>query len=184
MTKQKKEAIWLGVLAALAVGIWYFEYFNRSAPGASAGMPIMSKDYMPMSVENSRLHLDRLEASRRTECKSCGWRDITSAIAPPSPEDLRRERDKIKNTPPPPPPPPSPVVLPVKFFGYGTVPMGTRRRAFFTDGEDVFIAAEGDMLQGRFRILHIGNTSVEFEEISSGKHGSAPLEEQAQVPSA
>jgi hypothetical protein len=184
MTKQKKEAIWLGVLAALAVGIWYFEYFNRSASGASASMPILSKDYMPMSVENSRLHLDRLEASRRTECKSCGWRDITSAIAPLSPADIKKAEDAKRNQPPPPPPLASPVLLPVKFFGYGTVPMGTARRAFFTDGEDVFIAAEGDMLQGRFRILHIGNTSVEFEEISSGKHGSAPLEEQAPVPSA
>lgn len=183
MTKQRKQAIWLGLLALVAVGIWSLQYINRTRPGAPAGTAIASQTYTPMSVENDRLHLDRLEVIRRTEYKPNG-RDITSAIAPPSPGELNKTKDPKKNEPPPPPPLPSALTLPVKFFGYGTVPVGSGRRAFFTDGEDVFIAAEGDTLQGRFRILHIGNTSVEFEEIGSGKHGTAPLEEQAQVPSA
>ena len=81
----------------------------------------------------------------------------------------------MPQSPPPPPPPPT---LPVKFFGYGSVPLGGTRRAFFTDGDEVHIVGEGETLLGRYRILKIGNVNLEFEEISTGQRGSAALEEQ------
>ena len=65
----------------------------------------------------------------------------------------------------------------MKFFGYGTVPNGTARRAFLTDGEEVYIVAEGDTLLGRYRIVKIGNATIEFEEISSGREGKANMED-------
>ena len=71
----------------------------------------------------------------------------------------------------------------MKFFGYGTVPNGTSKRAFLSDGEEPFVVAEGDTLLGRFRILKINNASLEFEEISSGRRNSIPLDEQASPPS-
>jgi hypothetical protein len=64
------------------------------------------------------------------------------------------------------------------------VPAGTARRAFITDGEDIYIVTEGDTLLGRYRILKVGNLDLEFQEISSGLPGKAPLEEQAAPPSA
>jgi len=67
----------------------------------------------------------------------------------------------------------------VKFYGFGTVPNGTSRQAFFTDGQEVYLVAEGEVFLQRFRILRIGNASVEFQEISSGRTATAPLEEQA-----
>jgi hypothetical protein len=66
----------------------------------------------------------------------------------------------------------------VKFFGYGAAPVGKARLAFFTDGDEVYIVSEGEILMGRYRILKIGNASLEFEEISTGRRGSAALEEQ------
>jgi len=70
----------------------------------------------------------------------------------------------------------------MKFFGYGTVPNGTSKRAFLTDGEEVFIVGEGDTLLGRFRILRIGNANLEFEEIDTGRRNSTTLDEQAAPP--
>jgi hypothetical protein len=67
----------------------------------------------------------------------------------------------------------------VKFYGYGTIPNGTVRLAFFTDGEEVHVVREGELLLNRFRIIKIGNATLEFEEVSTGRHGTAPLEEQA-----
>ena len=67
----------------------------------------------------------------------------------------------------------------MKYYGYGTIPNGTAKRAFLTDGEEVFIVGEGDTLLGRYRILRISNASLEFEEISSQRRNSAPLDEQA-----
>ena len=70
----------------------------------------------------------------------------------------------------------------MKFFGYGTVPNSLSRRAFFTDGEDVYIVGEGEVLLNRFRILRIGNASLEYEDITTGLRGTAILEEQAAPP--
>jgi hypothetical protein len=70
----------------------------------------------------------------------------------------------------------------MKFFGYGTVPNGASKRAFLTDGEEVYIVGEGDTLLGRYRILRIGNGTLEFEEIDGGRRNSVPLDEQAAPP--
>src|SRR5260370_41498634 len=84
-------------------------------------------------------------------------------------------------TPPEPPPPTAPANM--KFFGYGTVPNGTSKRAFLNDGEEVYIVGEGDTLLGRFRILKIGKATLEFEELGSGRRNTVPLDEQAAPPS-
>jgi hypothetical protein len=103
---------------------------------------------------------------------------------------VKKENDAKLNQPPPPPPPlpppPTRAQAPanLKFFGYGTIPTGSPRRAFITDGEDIFIVSEGDTLLGRYRILKVGNSNLEFQEISSGLPGTMPLEEQAAPPSA
>jgi hypothetical protein len=99
------------------------------------------------------------------------------------------QKAKAAAQPPPvalPPPPPTEAKLPpnLKYFGYGTIPSGSPRRAVITDGEDVYIVTEGDTLLGRYRILKVGNVDLEFQEISSGLPGKAPLEEQAAPPSA
>jgi hypothetical protein len=75
--------------------------------------------------------------------------------------------------PPPPPPPALPANL--KFFGYGTIPNGTAKRAFLSDGDQIFIVGEGDTLLGKFRVLKIGNANLDFEEIASGRRGTTSL---------
>ena len=75
---------------------------------------------------------------------------------------------------PPPPPPPS-LPANVKFFGYGTVPNGTAKRAFLSDGEQVIIVGEGETLLGKYRILKIGNANLDFEEIATGRRGGLHL---------
>ena len=71
----------------------------------------------------------------------------------------------------------------MKFFGFGTIPNGTARVAFFTDGEDVIVVGEGELLLNRFRILRIGISNLEYEEVSTGLRGTANLEEQGGPPS-
>jgi hypothetical protein len=178
---QKKQIVILVVLLVIAGNIWYWSFF-REKTAAPAGAVSVAENYQLLSVENPQLHKDRLESARRTEYKSNG-RNIFSSIAPPPPQPPHPTpvpQTPVNTTPPPPPPP----TLPVKFFGYGTVPNGTTRRAFFTDGEDVYIVSEGEVLLNRFRIIKVGNASLDFEEVSSGRHGTAALEEQGVTPSA
>jgi hypothetical protein len=75
--------------------------------------------------------------------------------------------------PPPPPPPPGPVVKPpepppppitLKFYGYSTPRADGQKRAFFLDGDDIFVAAEGEMVKKRYRVVQIGVNSVIMED--------------------
>jgi len=54
--------------------------------------------------------------------------------------------------------------------------------AFFTDGEDVYVVGEGELLLNRFRVIRIGNSNLEYEEVSNGLRGIANLEEQGGPP--
>ena len=63
---------------------------------------------------------------------------------------------------PPPPPPPPPITL--KFFGYSKARVDGPKRAFFMDGEDIFIAAEGELVKKRYRVVRIDANSVVMED--------------------
>jgi hypothetical protein len=73
-----------------------------------------------------------------------------------------------------------PFVIPsnFKFFGYGTVPNGTVRLAFLTDGEEPFIVAEGETFQGRYRLVKVNNTNLDIQEVSTGRLAKMPLVEE------
>ncbi len=170
--KTKAEA---GVLTALVVIlglVWYFGMRRKRSAGAAS---TVAGSYVPLGVDNQELHWHKLRQAQHTEYTKT-LRDIFNENAPPP--------DAGQHTPIP-VPPPTPVVvvkrvtpLPVKFYGYGIVPVNGARLAFFTDGDEVFIVGEGETLMGRFRILRIGNASLDYEELSSGLRGTANLEEQ------
>ena len=65
----------------------------------------------------------------------------------------------------PPPPPP----IPLKFYGYSTAAQNGPRRAFFLNGDDIFVAGENDMIQNRYKVIRIGVNSAVVEDTSS-KH--------------
>lgn len=190
--KQKRQLAMLIALLIVGAAVWW-SYFRRDQQSAPAEVSAAAQNIQWIAVENPEIHWDSLDRARHAEYKSSG-RNIFSAVSLPAPVSHSGAADQPKvvvNSPcgvygPCPPPPPEPPKLPpnMKFFGYGTSARGASRRAFFTDGEEVYIVNEGQLLLNRFRILKIGNASVEFEEVSSGRRGTAPLEEQQQGPSA
>ena len=74
--------------------------------------------------------------------------------------------------PPPPIPPPPPITL--KFFGFANRP-GETKKVFLSQGEDVFIAAEGDIVDRRYRVLRISPTAVDVEDVLNNNRQSLPL---------
>ncbi len=125
----KKTSIQSGALAVLVLVAGTLWYRNGSSAGASDGQSRPGASYRPMSVENPQIHWERLTDLQEAEDKTTG-RDIFNWQLPP----------------PPPPPPPQ---LPLKFFGIGTDSKGSARRAFLTNGSEVFIVAEGETVLGR-----------------------------------
>jgi hypothetical protein len=175
--KAKIEIGVLAVLVVIALAVWYAMFRNPVV--ASNGSAVAFQKYSPLPVENPALQLWKVEDARKTEYRSNG-RNIFSATPPPpppKPQRILKPGDKGYE-PPPPPPPPAPPTLPVKYFGYGTVPNGTAMRAFLTDGESVYIVSEGETLLGRYRVLKIGTANLDFEEIGSGRRGTATIEPQ------
>jgi len=73
---------------------------------------------------------------------------------------------------PPPIPPPPPITL--KFFGFANRP-GETKKVFLSQGEDVFIAAEGDIVNRRYRILRISPNAVDVEDVINNNRQSLPL---------
>ena len=179
--KQQKQVMLLGGLVVLALVVWYF---NRTRPAVVAGNATTYQNYQLLTVDNPELHRDKLEAVQKTEYKPSG-RNPFSEIAPPPPQDVAKQvaaaRPFIGPQKPPPEPPPA---LPgnVKFFGYGTIPNGTARRAFLSDGDEIYIVGEGDVLLGRFRIVKINNANLEFEETSTGRRASVAMAQDEAPP--
>jgi hypothetical protein len=69
--------------------------------------------------------------------------------------------------PPPlpgPVPPPPPPAIPLKFYGFVHSGRAGDRRAFFMENDDIFIAAEGDMIKKRYKVVKIGVNSAVLED--------------------
>jgi hypothetical protein len=176
---QNTKAVLLIVLVVVAALV---VYFDTKGPSLRNNSSLMERQkYTPLPVENPELQRWKQETSRRTEYKSSG-RDLFSvSLPPPPPVKIDPPRDTGPVVPAEPPPPTLPANM--KFFGYGTIPNGTAKRAFLSDGEGVDIVGEGDTLLGRFRIIRIGNARLEFEEIASGRRNFVTLDETAAPPS-
>ncbi len=174
MTQRLQLYLLIALLALLAV-VWIYNW-NKSPVNvvASGG----SDKFEPLSVENPSLRMDKLERIRKLEYQGSRRSIFTAELPPPVRPDVSKNNPPVAPTPPPEPP----LTLPVKFFGYSTDPSSGRKRAFFTNGEDVFILSEGEILQGRFRLLRIGNAAADFEEMQTGKRASLPLEQPATTP--
>ncbi len=69
-------------------------------------------------------------------------------------------------------PPPPPITL--KFFGFANRP-GETKKVFLSQGEDIFIAGEGDIVDRRYRVLRISTSSVDVEDVLNNNRQSLPL---------
>ena len=73
---------------------------------------------------------------------------------------------------PPPPPPPPPINL--KFFGYSSG-KGERPKAFLSQGDNIWVAHEGDVVNRQYKIVRITPTSVEVEDLLNNNRQSIRL---------
>jgi hypothetical protein len=179
---QKNQMILLATLVLIMTVVWYF---NRTTTSVAPGNTAAVQKYELLAVENPQLHRDKMDAAQKTEYHSLG-RNPFSEVAPPKEHtETVKVAQHVPQGPPVLPPPPPPSLPPnMKFFGYGTIPNGTLRRAFLSDGDEVYIVGEGDTLLGRFRIVKISNANLEFEEIATGRHATVTMQEEQAAPPA
>lgn len=75
-----------------------------------------------------------------------------------------------------PPKPPPPITL--KFYGFIHPLKGGPKRAFFLDGEEIHVAAEGEMIKKKYKVVRIGTNSAVLEDVEHQHQQTLVLEEQ------
>jgi len=190
-TENRKQLIALAVLGGIALLSLAYQFWPASTETASApaqaastaaAHPAMrrlpSGKMVPIAEPRLDPTLDLNLLVQSEDIKYAGnGRNIFVAGSLPTIDKPRRPGVTDKNRQaeirmPPPVPPPPPINL--KFFGFANKP-GEAKRVFLVQGEDVFIAGEGDIVDRRYRVLHITNTAVEMEDVLNNNRQSIPL---------
>ena len=116
------------------------------------------------------LRFDLLKSSEDVTYKGTG-RDIFHSQAAVADIPKPATPDVTPQGPAPPPPPP-PIDL--KFYGFAG-PKNGSKLIFLLKGEDIFLAKEGDIVDRRYKIMHIGLNSVEVQDVLTNNTQTLPL---------
>jgi hypothetical protein len=137
----------------------------------------------PMSIDPI-LRLDLLGKVQGVELAG-GSRNLFQ-YGPPPVKELKGPEPKVVPQPvapvlkaddqPKPIPPPPPINL--KYYGFSTGRVNGKKTAFFLDGDEISVAAEGDTVKKRYRVVRIGVNSVLMEDTESKRQQSLPLAEE------
>ncbi len=186
--ENKKEVIALGVLGVLAL-VLLSRIFWPSGPDTSQAMaPTPGNSAVQLTRRTASgkivkiteprldptLELDLLRRSENAKYEGAGRNIFANGPAPIPVPKRNGTTDQQQQTafvhPPPPPPPP----ITLKFFGFANKP-GEPKRVFLVQGDDVFIAGEGDIVNRRYRVLRISTASVDIEDVLTNNRQSIPL---------
>ncbi|HEY1462633.1 MAG TPA: hypothetical protein VGF44_04370 [Terriglobales bacterium] len=184
-------AIVLLVIAAVLFGSWFFSSSDTTtrvsstpaideiAPPRTSGSTTHGKTNGKKSNTEARsldprLRFDWLKGSEDTKYSGTGrnifqtYVEIPKPIVPP----VKQNTPPIADQGPPQPPPPPPINL--KFFGFASR-AGEAKKIFLSEGEDIFIAGEGQIVDRRYKVLHISVNDVEIEDVLNNNRQSIPL---------
>jgi hypothetical protein len=173
-------AIALLVIAVALLGRWVFSSSDSPA-SATAAAPVSSSSTAALASGSKKapkmqsldptLDFKLLASSEDTKYAGTGRNIFQIQVEIPQPI-VNPTTDTPPAPPPPGPPPPPPINL--KFFGFASH-SGEPMKIFLAEGEDVFIAGEGDIIDRRYKILHISPLSVEVEDVLNNNRQSIPL---------
>lgn len=194
--ENKKKTIWAAALGGIAVVIVVYQFLpfffgSSSSPDSNAQAAAPVAPHVTVAHHGSKarhkerdesldptLRLDLLAAAEQTRYEGSGRNIFVSQADPvviPTPMGPGHtdSATKVETWHPPTPPPPTPI--PLKFFGFANRP-GEPRRIFLSEGEDVFVAGEGEIVDRRYKVIRITPNSVEMQDVvNSGPPQSIPL---------
>jgi len=119
------------------------------------------------------LRLKLLESSEGMKYEGTG-RNIFVPGLEVIPKEIAPGMPGSKLPPPPPPGPPPPPPINLKFFGFASH-AGEPTRIFLAQGDTVFIAYEGQIVDRRYKVVHISPNSVEIEDVLNNNRQTIPL---------
>ncbi len=194
--ENKKKTIWAAALGAIALLVIVYQFLpmltgSSSSPDSSAqaAAPVprvttthgggKSRHKERTQSLDPTLRLDLLAASEQTAYEGTGRNIFVSqAEDPVIPNPVAPGRtdgpakDQYVYHPPSLPAAPP---IPLKFFGFASKP-GEPKEIFLQEGEDVFVAGEGEIVDRRYKVIRISPNAVEMQDVvNSGPPQSIPL---------
>lgn len=180
-------AIALMVVAALSLS------YMLSRPGtpAAAAPPAAAPARRPpprrapataaQTAENldPTLRLTLLRSSEGVKYEGTGRNIFRAQAEEPLPEPKVNPLTEQQKKPEPPPGPPPPPPIPLKFYGFANTPGESAKKVFLSEGENIFIAGEGDVVNRRYKVVRIGPASVEIEDLLNNNRQTIPLSSQS-----
>jgi hypothetical protein len=148
---------------------------SASRPAARHGATPGKKGTVQPNLDPT-LQLQLLAASEQTKYAGSGRNIFVSqAEAVVIPKVIGQAATDHQEKPWTPPAVPAAPAIPLKFFGFASQP-GEPKKIFLSKGEDVFIAGEGEIVDRRYKVMRISNTSVEVQDlVGSGPPQNIPL---------
>jgi hypothetical protein len=164
---------------------------SNTNSGSNTGPAIAGVDARKLSTNSSSLDptLDEAAMLRTEDLHYAGngrnifSADYTPVVAMPTNVPSARPNKKLPPPvpagPPPPPPtcPPQCPPLPIKFFGTEKFP-GGRVEGFFLNNEDVYMAAEGEIIARRYKIVSVAQTTARVQDLTTTFEQTLPLQSQ------
>ncbi len=192
--ENKKKTIWAATLGAIAILYCAYQFIpmltESSSPGSSAqaAAPVVPRVSATRGGKPAKkphvdsldptLKLDLLASAEQTQYEGNGRNIFVSQPDPvkiPDPvakanTDGTAQQDIYRL-----PPPPAPTPIPLKFFGFASK-AGEAKKIFLSQGEDVWVAGEGEIVNRRYKVLRISPNAVEMQDVvNSGPPQSIPL---------
>jgi hypothetical protein len=165
--KPSREALVLVALVAVLVAVVAYQVYNYGFPRVS-GQPAPGRQDSPRSA------VERDPAASALELRLVALRALAAMPLTPSQRNPFIERPVVpppvrpviappvpeSNVPPQPPPPP-PITLKL----VGIVQGAGRPIAALSDGRDIFYGREGDVVEGRYKIIKINVESIDISYV-------------------
>jgi hypothetical protein len=173
MGRERRTLMMLGALAVVLGVAAVYRYWPSTAADAPAapsarGTPRTAGGGAQELIAPD-VHLEALERERPTpgdiDRNLFRFKSKPAPLPPPGPVAPRAADPPAPPVPVGPPPPPPVPPIPFKFIGILEVPGQARRVAILSDARGVYHGREGDIIEGRYRILKIGTESIEMAEV-------------------
>jgi len=181
-TESKTKTVTAIVLAIVAVCTVAWEMMPSGSSAAPVAPVAASTGSKPAALESldPRLRLDLLASSEDVKYEGNGKNIFRTALEPvvidkvkvPPLTPAGKNADAARPNVYIPPPPPPPITL--KYFGI-TNSKGEKPKAFLSQGDDVWIAHEGDVVNRHYKIVRISPKEVEVEDLLNNNRQSIPL---------
>jgi len=165
---------WLLVALGLAVVAAIVSFAGGGKPAAPAARPSNPRPHArvktPETVMPADLDVRLGELGQPRPATGASERNPFRFYTPPPPKPVESpggSRGYVPPPPPPgpetPPPPPPPPPIPLKFIGTVDGPPSVGKIAVFSDCRTTMRGKEGDIIDGRYRLVRIGVESVVME---------------------